>query len=122
MTTASVPFMRPMRLPELLDQAFRLYRRNFFKLIGIVALPFIPLSLLQTGSTYLINNASPVLPFAPGQLPGSSYWLSLLAIFVAGLLQGVFVYGLGAAAITNAVANDYAGQPIGVFDSYRRLG
>lgn len=118
----SAPFLRPMSLPELLDQAFRLYRRNFLKLIGIIALPFIPLSLLQSASSYFMANASTEFIASPTGLPSSNYWLSILGTFVSLILQGIFVYGLAAAAVTNAVADDYTGQPIGVFDSYRKLG
>ncbi len=37
METQSLPSLRPLRLGELLDQAIRLYRRNFLTFIGIIA-------------------------------------------------------------------------------------
>lgn len=41
--------LRPMRLVELLDAAFRLYRRNFWTFVGIMALMQVPISLLTLG-------------------------------------------------------------------------
>jgi hypothetical protein len=39
----ALPHLRAMSLPELLDQAIRLYRQNFVKFVGIIAIPYIPL-------------------------------------------------------------------------------
>ena len=49
MTIAPMPRLRPLGLGQLLDQAIRLYRQNFFKFIGIVAIVQIPLGLIQLG-------------------------------------------------------------------------
>ena len=46
METSAVPVLRPLRLGELLDQAVRIYRRNFLTFIGIIALVYIPYSVL----------------------------------------------------------------------------
>lgn len=126
MTNTTIPFMRPMRLPELLDQAIRLYRRNFFKLIAIIGMPYIPLSLIQAWASYettriqlgLTSNISPgANPFA-----SPAIWAPYLLLIFVGIMQSIFVYGLGAAAMTNALANDYAGKPVGVFESFRQMG
>ena len=127
MTNTTVPFMRPMRLPELLDQAIRLYRRNFFKLIAIIGIPFIPLSLIQAWAQYASTNVQTELltnsPSATGPFLEPAYWASFTALIFVGVLQSILVYGLGASAMTNALVNDYAGQsPIGVFESYRQMG
>jgi len=39
--------LRPMGLLEIIDQAFRLYRRNFWLFFGIAAFVYVPLGLLQ---------------------------------------------------------------------------
>jgi hypothetical protein len=38
--------LRPLRLVELIDQAIHLYRRNFCKFIGIIAVVQIPYAAL----------------------------------------------------------------------------
>ena len=47
MTAISMPTLRPLGIGELLDQAIRLYRRNFLSFIGIIAVVQLPLGLLQ---------------------------------------------------------------------------
>jgi hypothetical protein len=47
MTTAALPQLRSRGIGELLDQAVRLYRQNFLKFIGIVALIQIPITFIQ---------------------------------------------------------------------------
>ena len=49
--------LRPLRLGELLDQAIRLYRRNFITFVGIVAMVYVPLMILQIASTALMTSS-----------------------------------------------------------------
>ena len=57
MESQPLPALRPLRLGELLDQAIRLYRRNFITFIGIIALVYVPLMILQTASTTLMTSS-----------------------------------------------------------------
>jgi len=124
----ATPFInRPMKLAELLDRAIRLYRQNFFKFIGIIAIPYIPLTLIQMGlsvfsSTSLINNVSaspnssdPFTFFTPSVLLSSG-----VSIFIA-FVQFILVQGVASAALTRAVADDYTGKPVDILGSYKNL-
>ena len=129
MTASSVPFIRPLTLGQLLDQAIGLYRRNFAAFIGIIAIPYIPLTILQTLiSYYSMDSAAGILTSPPvdssspfGMLP-IGYWTGMLGLIVVGLIQFILVNGVATAAFTRAVANNYTGQSVGVIDSYRQLG
>ena len=46
--------LRPLGMGELFDRAIRLYRRNFFKFVGVLALMQIPLA----GINLIVNIAS----------------------------------------------------------------
>lgn len=125
MTTSSIPFFRPMTLGEILDQAIRLYRRNFIRFIGIIALPYIPLTLLQTGLTYLSTNSlvdfRPNPSSSPFLFPGA-YWAGLIGLILVGFLDFILVRGVAAAALTRAVADSYTGQEVDIVGSYGKIG
>ncbi len=125
MSAASTPFLRPMHLAELLDQAIQLYRRNFLKFIGILAIPYIPLLIVQTGLSYW-NSSSLAGSFrSPSAAPtvfAPSFWFSLLGTYLLLFLQIILIQGIANAALARAVADDYTGQPVGILDSYRKLG
>ncbi|MBI5932448.1 MAG: hypothetical protein HY867_01975 [Chloroflexi bacterium] len=128
MTASSVPFIRPLTLGQLLDQAIGLYRRNFAAFIGIIAIPYIPLTLLQSVISYFsmdsaasILTSPPLDSTSPFGLP-SGYWAGVAGMFVVAFIQFILVNGVATAAFTRAVANNYTGQSIGVIDSYRQLG
>ena len=122
METSTLPVLRPLRLGELLDQAIRLYRRNFLTFVGIIALVYIPYVLLQTISSTLYLNSLQTLRNAREILTSPAYWLFLATFFIASVIYTVFVSGLGTAALTNAVAHAYLGQKIGILDAYRKIG
>ncbi len=124
MTANAAPFIRPLRLVELLDQAIHLYRLNFIKFIGIIAIPYIPLTILQTGLSYLSSDA---VVGASGNLTtapylSATYWLSLLGVLVAAILQFILVQGVAAAALTRAIADNYTGSTVGIVSAYRKMG
>jgi hypothetical protein len=125
MTDSALPALRPMKLAELLDQAIRLYRRNFLQFIGIVAIPYVPLILIGAASSAL--STSSLQGFSSASSPYSiftnaNYWLGLAGTFVVAILHLFLIQGLATAALTRAIADSYVGQPIGILSSYRRLG
>ncbi len=124
MATTSAPFIRPLTLGELLDQAIHLYRRNFLAFLVIIAIPYIPLTLIQTGLSYLsTTSATSILENpSPGFSLPSGYWLGLFAMILVSIIQFLLVNGVATAAFTRAVADNYTGKSVGVFDSYRNLG
>ncbi len=124
MTDSALPIIRPMTLAELLDRSIRLYRQNFVKFIGIFAIPYIPLMILQGGLSFftstsflsgISNSNNQANPFTPGMIAAG------LASFIFIFVQFILVRGIATAALTRAVANNYTGKPIGILDSYRTL-
>lgn len=110
MAVESIPNLRPMRMGQILDQAARLYRSNFATFMGIVALVQAPIALLQV----LINLASA----SESGLPVVSFGGTLLTT----LLSFIFVQGIGTAAMTRAVADNYLGEKTSALDAYRKIG
>ncbi|MHC1782460.1 MAG: hypothetical protein AB9891_06820 [Anaerolineaceae bacterium] len=122
--------LRPRGMGELLDQAVRLYRANFLKFIGIIALVEIPVGLLQIlSSTFMINglvNFSNYTSSNPESIPGLDYTLQMLGgsggMIVVGILSFFLVSGVGTAALTRAIADGYLGEPVDILGSYRKIG
>lgn len=123
METSTLPMLHPLRLGELLDQAVRLYRRNFITFVGIVAVVFIPYSLIQVvSSTFYLFNVETLQADPESIFTSAGYWLSFLGILLSGILYFIFVTGLGTAALTNAIARTYLGQKTSILESYQQLG
>jgi hypothetical protein len=125
MTLNTTPRLRPLGLGELLDQAIRLYRRNFLRFIGIVAVILIPLTLLQIG--YLLIFVDVTEPQAEAEVLPSLLSLFSPAFYVRGsILLGIFGYVLiksvSAATLTYAIAASYLGQEIGILEAYSKIG
>jgi putative flippase GtrA len=113
-----------MGIGELLDRSLRLYRRNFFRLIGtlaIVAIPYHLITLLYT----IINSqlSTEMAAIQPGDLsvlgPMGSIMGGSLIVMIAGL---VLYQGFGTAATTRAVVDDILGTPSGPIATYRKIG
>ncbi len=123
--SAALPMIRPMTLAELLDRAIRLYRQNFFKFIGIFAIPYIPLALLQAVLSIFTTNSmigAVGQNTSPEDLVFSTAWIAAIGgSFIIAFVQFIIVQGVATAALTRAVANNYTGKPVGILDSYRTL-
>jgi hypothetical protein len=125
METQIALVLRPLRLGELLDQAIRLYRRNFITFIGIIAVIYIPLMILQTASTALLTSSIGGLATAsrPEEIfTNYAYWGGLLSTFIITFIQFILVQGIATGALTRAVADNYLGRQTGILDAYRGIG
>jgi hypothetical protein len=124
MEIQSLPALRPLRLGELLDQAIRLYRRNFITFIGIIALVYVPLMILQTASTTLLTSSLGTMrtSTSPEDIFNNyAYWGGLLSTIVLGFFQYILVQGIATGALTRAVADNYLGKKTGILDAYRGI-
>lgn len=130
MTTTSGTKLRPLGMGELLDHAFRLYRRNFFTFIGIIAIVQIPLTLLTLlTSLFTVSDMMTFAETYTGPAPESVWdvlgpnfgWGAVLTLILS-IISFVFVRGFATAALTRAVAGDYLGEPLGFIDAYRKVG
>ena len=121
--TATFSELRPLRIGQVLDQAVRLYRRNFLKFIGIVALVDVPMSLLIIVFSS-IAQVQQLRAFEASDAIGGSLLLVASSVLTMGLtlINGVLLV-LASAAIARDLADQLMGRPGGgVLDAYRRLG
>ncbi len=121
MTAFATSTLRPLGMGQLMDRGIRLYRQNFLTFVGIVAIPQIPASLLQVvlnwfNLTNLEANLQPGLPEIGSILTQSIGFNAVVTIINLAFTQ------VAIAAMTQAVSDTYAGMPISIIGSYRRIG
>jgi hypothetical protein len=121
--TAAVPILRPLSLGELLDQAIRLYRHNFFKFVGIIALVSVPTSLVTllvtAGGLFLIGDQMALNPGDMGVMMTYFGWVG--SLLVTGTVSFVLIQGFGMAALTRSVVDSRLGLETGVLSSYQHI-
>ena len=112
-------------MAQLLDRAIRLYRNNFLIFVGIVAIAQIPAAIVNMIGLWL----APAPEFSPAATVtdmwlqiaqssgfGNNPWVWL------GRLVTLLLVQLATAAMTKAVAENYLGHRVGLFDAYRKIG
>ncbi len=117
--------LRPLRVTELLDTVFSLYRRNFWLFVAIVAVVQVPYQVIDD----LLSLAEPTKPFkpvagrapSPAQLNVALHDAALLVAVVAILLvlSVAVVVPLQTAAFTKAVSERFLGRPATTGACYR---
>ncbi len=130
MTVSPIPRLRPLGLGELLDQAIRLYRRNFLTFIGIIAVMQIPLTVLQLGASLLafsgffaqLDDFSSSPPADPFEIFTPNYFIGIGSSLFLAVVGWLLIKGVATAALTQAVAGSYLGKPIGIIKSYQKIG
>lgn len=119
--------LQPLSMSQLLDRAIRLYRKNFLIFVGIVALAQIPATAVNMIGLWLAP--APDLGFSPAasvtdmwlQIAESSGFGNNPWVWL-GRLVTLLLVQLATAAMTKAVAENYLGHKIGLFDAYRKIG
>lgn len=122
--SANPPQLRPMSVGDILDQAIRIYRRNFVPLVIIVAIVSLPYVALQLAITLLTN------PFTLG-FSQTSQSFDPDAINTGTLLAGqllslglALAYGVAlvfqSGALTAFVSEKFLGRAISVREAYGR--
>lgn len=113
-----------MTLGEILDKAIRLYRQNFLKFLGILAIPYIPLTLIQMvlSVLYTTTTLQSIVDQRgdPSELLGRGI-AAIAGIIIFGIANFILVSGFATAALTRAIANNYMNKPIGIVASYRAI-
>jgi hypothetical protein len=123
MEAQALPTLRPLRLGELLDRAIRLYRANFLTFVGIIAVVYVPLMVLQTAASALLSSSMLGGFSTPEEIfSNSASWIGILGTIVLGLVQFVLVQGIATGALTRAVADNYLGRKTSILDAYRGIG
>lgn len=103
--------LRPLTLGELLDHVFQIYRSRFGILVGISAVAYVPVFVLQTLALWMPS----AIPLAP-RLTGAAVF-GFLALLILRLLAMVAAM----AATIIVVSAVYLDRPITVGEAYRRI-
>ena len=121
MDTAVFPQLKALPMPQLLDQAVRVYRRNFVKLIGIIALVQVPISLLKIliavagmGISYLMGESS--------EAASLSYLGSQANNMALTLASLILVQSVAVSALVRAIGDSQLGIQDTILGTYRRTG
>jgi hypothetical protein len=123
--------LRPRSVQEILDQAFRLYRRYFLTFLAITAVVFVPVNMVVQLLNVALqgNNAT----LQRSTLSNSSFSSSdtlnqelitilVLSVLVIGLsiIGGLLQY-LSQGALTSAVADSHLDRPVSFGGAYRAM-
>jgi hypothetical protein len=125
------PRLRPLSIGDILDAAFRLYRKHFLTFIGITALLQVPTTIVELFAQFQFGGQALQnwLRFAarPRVLPGQNVLdafpirdiATFLGISLAlGAIQFLLVRNLITGALANAVARSYRGEPVSILEAY----
>lgn len=114
MSDAPAPTLRPLSVADLIDEIFRLYRRNFALLFGLTAVIWLPASVLFSIGFASVGRASARLART-----GAVDLDTGLAVLVVGAAIGFVTFPLLLGATTDATANRYLDRPATVGASLR---
>jgi hypothetical protein len=119
--------LRPRTVAEVIDQAFRLYRRHFLTFLAIIAVVHVPLQLLIQGANiWLLTGVTDITNESiSGDLSSSQVMnetaglIAVLYVVVLGLsfLYGILQY-LSQGALTAAIADAHMDRPISFGRAY----
>jgi hypothetical protein len=134
----AMPLLRPMSVAGLLDATIRLYRKNFWTLVAIVAVVQVPVLVVNGLLSVPMSRASEEMlafepytfdpgtydPSAPPDFMPASFgryllWLGL-QLLVGGLL-GMVATTLMTGALAWAVSERHLDRPIAVGPAYRAV-
>jgi hypothetical protein len=113
--------LRPLSLGELLDRTFFLYRRHFFLFIGISAIPYSLLLIVNLGNI-LFSRGRLFTPFPPIVTHLQSAAILPAAIGAAALagITGIVVFVTSFGATIFAVSEIVLGHQTSILGSLRR--
>jgi hypothetical protein len=116
--------LRPLSLGELLDRSFTYYRKYFWVLVGIMAIPQLFAVALSVFSQALqASSASP--PAAPTPEPEAAamagYIVGAILGFLGAVILYMLVYSVALGATTLAVSEIHLTQSTSVRSAYRKM-
>ncbi len=120
----STPELRPMKIGDILDVTFRLYRRKFLAFLLVALVVYIPYAVLMSLPA-LFGNAAMFAPGADvaGQSAQTAVDFNPLVVFAfvfATILFMVFVRPLCTAALVQNISASYLGEELSAGESYSR--
>ena len=131
---SDAPRLRAMGLGEILDAAFRLYRENFLKFSVILAVAYVPVTIVSMAMTaFVLSGIKSVggVPFealTPEQVDvGVQAQMEALGPDMVVMFVGLFLHlliaqPLATGALTRAVGARYLNEEIGIGKAYRAIG
>jgi hypothetical protein len=106
----------PMSVGQIIDRAFRLYRRNFLQFIVIVAVILVPITLIRVGVTQATIREVSASVQARQPSPGlAEAVVPMLVVTLFGMLAQTLMNG----ALAKGVSLAYIGQESSVGGVYR---
>ncbi len=117
---AQAPLLRPLSIAEIIDAAFRLYRRHFGRLVAIAAVVYVPLAIIEALLAAVLLSTATRMPQGAGQPPTGLLAGMGIGMLVIGLLA-MIGYMLAYAAMTVAISREYLGQDITPGEAYQQV-
>src|SRR5688500_3092 len=123
--------LRPRTVVEVLDHAFRLYRRHFLTFLAIIAVVHVPLQLLIQGANiWLLAGYSDILtdaqsgtidssPSVGGEIFGTLIAVYLIVLVLA-FLYSILLF-LSQGALTAAIADSHTDRPVSFGGAYKSM-
>lgn len=111
-----LPQLKPLTAGDILDQAIRIYRENFVRLITIVAIVTLPVLIVQSLAFGLVLPFSSDFQTIPQFNPATSVAASCITVMVTfiGAIMTIFQMG----ALTSFVSERFLGRTLTVREAY----
>ena len=123
-TTPTLTQLRPLNLGDILDQTFRVFRKHFLLLMGIIAVISVPVAVLQGFGTWQytqnfqqgisgrgVDSSDPTAVFGSALTSSVPLLFTTLLSLIAGLFQ--------TGALASAISELYLGRTINIGQAYR---
>ncbi len=119
----------PMTVGQIIDRAFRLYRNNFIRFVAIVAIIYIPITLISLGAVGWLTSASSELTQSAHQVsegrPGAELDLGAFGSFFTAAAVTALLFLLAQAlcnaALIKSVSESYLGKDVSVGQAYKAV-
>lgn len=122
--------LRPRDIVGILDQSFRIYRKNFLTFLAILAVVHVPLqTLIQVVNILVVGTSSSLTtgydPYATPNYSTATQTISTELVLLGvefGLLALYYVFiAISQAALVSGVADSYLDKPVSFGGAYRKV-
>ncbi|MBC7287712.1 MAG: glycerophosphoryl diester phosphodiesterase membrane domain-containing protein [Armatimonadetes bacterium] len=114
------PRLRPLTVAEIVDAAFRLYRRHFGRFVAIAAVVYVPVGFVEAAVAAALLASAGRLATSGQELPANFIaGVGVPAVAIA-VVAGIG-YLLAYAAMAVAVSREYLGHEISVAAAYSQV-
>lgn len=112
--------LRPLDIGDVLDETFRMYRKQFVPLLTVMAIIVVPASVLSLVVTLVTGFSGPMIQRTIEQRGDLTTLIAgVILLFLVGLVAGLLhVAAIGAETLL--ISGAVLGQPIGVGEAFRQ--